>query len=89
MKTNVKKGDLIVLIDSNFRKYLVDTTDKTDKIRGVGILDPSSLIGKTYGKQIEIGTKQFWVLPASLQDKLQTLKRRAQIILPRDAAHIY
>ena len=41
-----------------------------------------------YGKQIEIGNKQFWILSPSLQDKLQSLKRRAQIILPRDAAQI-
>jgi tRNA (adenine57-N1/adenine58-N1)-methyltransferase len=88
MKTTVEKGDSIVLIDAKFRKFLVDTKGTTEKIRGVGVLDPSSLVGKTYGKQIEIGTKQFWVLPPSLQDKLQGLKRRAQIILPRDAAHI-
>jgi tRNA (adenine57-N1/adenine58-N1)-methyltransferase len=30
----------------------------------------------------------FWILKPSLQDKLQSIKRRAQIILPRDAAHI-
>lgn len=32
--------------------------------------------------------KQFWLLTPSLQDKLQGLHRQAQIILPRDAAHI-
>ena len=88
MKKHVEKNDVIVLIDSNLKKFIVDTNSKTDKIKGVGVLDPTTLIGEEYGKQIEIGNKQFWILSPSLQDKLQSLKRRAQIILPRDAAHI-
>ncbi len=88
MKTNVESGDIVVLIDSAYRKYLVHTSGKTDKIRGVGVLDPSSLVGKTYGKKIELGNKLFWVVAPSLKDKLTCVKRRAQIILPRDAAHI-
>ena len=88
MIEKVKKNDTVVLIDSVFRKYFVDTSSKTDKIKGVGVIDPSTLIGKTYGQRLEIGNKQFWILSPSLQDKLQGLKRRAQIILPRDAAHI-
>jgi len=88
MVKKVKKQDTVVLIDSSFRKYIVDTSGKTDKIKGVGVIDPSSLVGKEYGKQLEIGNKQFWLLRPSLQDKLQGLKRQAQIILPRDAAHI-
>lgn len=88
MKKYVEKDDVIVLIDQNFKKFIVDTNSKTDKIKGVGVLDPSNLIGKEYGKQLEIGTKQFWISSPSLQDKLQSLSRKAQIILPRDAAHI-
>ena len=88
MKKVVEKNDIVVLIDSNLKKFIVDTDGKTDKIKGVGVIDPSILIGKEYGWQIEIGNKQFWVLSPSLQDKLHSLKRRAQIILPRDIAHI-
>lgn len=88
MEKKVGKNDTVVLIDSSFRKFIVDTTGKTDKIKGVGVIDPSILIGKRYGEQITIGNKQFWILKPSLQDKLQALKRRAQIILPRDSAHI-
>ncbi|UCD14627.1 MAG: tRNA (adenine-N1)-methyltransferase [Thermoplasmatales archaeon] len=88
MKKFVEKDDVVVLIDLNFRKYIVYTNGKTDKIKGVGVLNPSTLIGNEYGKKLEIGNKQFWILSPSLQDKLQSLHRRAQIILPRDAAHI-
>ena len=88
MKKNVKKDDVVVLIDCNFKKYIVDTSGKTDKIRGIGVLNPSTLVGKKYGKKIEIGNKEFWILTPSLHDKLQSIKRHAQIILPRDASQI-
>ena len=84
----VGKEDTIVFIDKNYKKIFIKTSGKTDKYKGLGVIDPSSLVGKEYGKQIEIGNKQFWILKPSLLDKLQGMKRRAQIILPRDAAHI-
>ena len=86
--TKVNKDETVVLIDENYNKYLISTASKTDKYKGIGVFDPSILIGKVIGKQIEIGSKKFWLLNPSLQDKLQGLKRKAQIILPRDAAHI-
>lgn len=86
--TKVKKDETVVLIDSNYRKYMINTNEKVDRFKGVGVIDPKILIGKEYGKQMEIGNKQFWILPPSLLDKLHSLKRKAQIILPRDAAQI-
>ena len=88
MKKVVEKNDVVVLIDSNLKKIIVDTAGKTDKIKGVGVFDPKSLVGREYGKQLEIGNKKFWLLHPSLLDNLQSLKRRAQIILPRDIGHI-
>ena len=86
--TKVKKGETVVLIDSNYKKYLIGTEGKTDKVKGIGVFDPKILIGTEYGKQIEIGSKEFWILKPLVQDKLQGLKRKAQIILPRDSAQI-
>ena len=86
--TKVKKDETVVLIDEKYNKYLISTSSKTDKYKGIGVFDPSILIGKEIGKQTEIVSKKFWILNPSLQDKLQGLKRKAQIILPRDAAQI-
>lgn len=88
MKQIVEENDIVVLIDENLKKIIVDTNGKTDKIRGIGVIDPKTLIGKVYGEKLTIGSKQFWLLVPSLQDKLYGLHRQAQIILPRDAAHI-
>jgi len=84
----VKKDQIVVLIDENYNKYLISTSSKTDKYKGIGVFDPAILVGKEIGKQVEIGSKKFWILIPSLQDKLQGLKRKAQIILPQDAAQI-
>jgi len=84
----VRKDETVVLIDENYKKYLISTSSKTDKYKGIGVFDPSILVGKEIGKKVEIGSKKFWLLYPSLQDKLQGLKRKAQIILPQDAAQI-
>jgi tRNA (adenine57-N1/adenine58-N1)-methyltransferase len=88
MNSKVEKNETLVLIDSKYNKYIIDTAGKTDKYKGIGVIDPTSLIGKKYGEQTTIGNKEFWILKPSLQDKLKGLKRNAQIILPRDAAQI-
>jgi tRNA (adenine57-N1/adenine58-N1)-methyltransferase len=88
MKTHVELNDIVVLVDENLRKILVDTSGKTDRIKGIGVIDPATLVGKVYGKKLVIGSKEFWLLIPSVLDKLQGLHRQAQIILSRDAAQI-
>jgi len=88
MIKKVKKDDKVVLIDESYRKIIIDVKSPIDKYKGVGVFNPSDLVEKNYGEQIKIGNKQFWILTPSIQDKLQALKRQAQIILPRDSAHI-
>ena len=88
MNQLVLKEEKVVLIDSKLRKYILNITDKTDKFKGIGVFNPISLEGKKYCELTEIVNKNFWILKPSLMDKLQALKRNAQIILPRDAAHI-
>lgn len=84
----VKEKETVVLIDESYKRYFVNTQDKTDKIKGIGVFDPKILVGLEFGKQVEIGSKKFWIFKPSIMDKLIGLKRRAQIILPKDIAHI-
>ena len=88
MGDKVKKDETVVLVDTNFNKYFIDTGGKTDKYKGVGVINPVDLIGIEYGTQTKIKDKEFWIFKPSLMDKLHGLKRKAQIILPRDSAHI-
>jgi len=84
----IKENQDIVLIDKNQKKYLINTGQKTDKYKGIGVIDPSSLIGKEFGKKIPIKNKEFIIFLPRIKDKMEGLKRKAQIILPRDAAQI-
>ena len=88
MTGEILKGESVVLVDSSYKKIIIDTTEKTDKFKGVGVFDPSILVGKKYGEKITIGSKKFWIFRPSVMDKLHSLKRMAQIILPKDQAHI-
>jgi tRNA (adenine57-N1/adenine58-N1)-methyltransferase len=88
MPKPIAKGDRVVLIDESGKKLILSTEDPTDKYKGFGVFDPSIFIGKHYGEQRIIGTKPVWILSPCLLDKLHSIKRKAQIILPRDAALI-
>lgn len=68
--------------------YLIDTTKKTDHFKGVGILNPEDLINQNYGSRFIVNTKEFYLFKPTLMDRLNSLKRKAQIILPKDAANI-
>ncbi len=87
-EVKVSENETIVLIDKNMKRYFIDTAGKTDKFKGVGVIDPTCFVGKRYGEKLTIGNKEFYILKPSLMDKLKGLKRKAQIILPKDLAYI-
>jgi len=87
-KRVIKKGETVALVDEKQRVYLIKTTDSTDKYKGVGVFNPSDLIDKEYGSKITIGSKSFFLFPTSIPDALTGLKRKAQIILPKDSGQI-
>jgi tRNA (adenine57-N1/adenine58-N1)-methyltransferase catalytic subunit len=84
----IQKGDTVSLVDEKQHVYLINTTNSTDKFKGVGVFNPQDLINKKYGSQITIGSKTFFLFPRSVPDALTGLKRKAQIILPKDSAQI-
>lgn len=88
MSNKIKKDEIVVLVDTNFNKYFVDTSANTDKFKGIGVINPADLVGLEYGIKTKIKDKEFWIFKPSSMDRLQGIKRKAQIILPRDAAHI-
>ena len=88
MKKCVEKNDIVTLIDNNFKRNIIRIGNKTDKFKGIGVFNPLNLVGREYGKKVEIGNKQFWILAPSTIDQLYSIQRKAQIILPRDSALI-
>jgi tRNA (adenine57-N1/adenine58-N1)-methyltransferase catalytic subunit len=84
----IQEGDVVALQDEKQRVYLIDTKNSTDKYKGVGVFDPKDLVGKKYGSETTIGAKNFFLFPISIHDALTGLKRKAQIILAKDAGQI-
>ncbi len=88
MTQTIQEDQLICLVDHKDRRILLNTNQPIDKYPGIGVYDPKSLIGKTIGEQLQIGNKTFYLFTPSLMDKMLSIKRKAQIILPRDCGHI-
>ncbi|HEC86951.1 MAG TPA: tRNA (adenine-N1)-methyltransferase, partial [Thermoplasmatales archaeon] len=84
----IERDDIVVLIDEKGKRCMVNVDGKTRKIKGFGVINPQEFVGLEYGKKIVLGTKNVWLLRPSSYDRWGSLKRKAQIILPKDAAQI-
>jgi tRNA (adenine57-N1/adenine58-N1)-methyltransferase len=88
MDANVGLGDRIVLLGEDGRKHALTVEPGARRVEGLGVVDPASLAGAAFGAAVPVGNRRFLVLRPSLLDRIETLDRKAQIILPKDAAHI-
>ena len=85
----VSNNDLVVLIPKiKGQKLCLRIEDETKKIAKLGVYNSIKLLGKPYGSIVTIGRNQYWLLPSKLLDHLDTITRKAQIILPKDSALI-
>jgi tRNA (adenine57-N1/adenine58-N1)-methyltransferase len=66
-------------------KFIVKISGEMQNVKGLGVVDTSRFIDKQYGDEVEIADQIYMVLMPSLMDKIETLHRKAQIILPKDA----
>ncbi len=81
-----KNEQLVALRDESKNTFLVELKNETIKIKGIGVFNPlESIKNNHFGDKILIGTKEFVILPASLPERQIGMKRRAQIIQPKDA----
>jgi tRNA (adenine57-N1/adenine58-N1)-methyltransferase len=78
----------VVLIDSKGRKRIVSLTGRTEKVGQLGVLDTSAIDESVLGRTISVGEAEFLVLRPSLMDRIDSITRKAQIVLPKDAAAI-
>ncbi len=81
-----KNEEVIALRDDSGNVYIVELKDEHIKIKGVGVFNPFNTLKDTkFGEKIIIGTKEFYIIKASLPERQKGLKRRAQIIQSKDA----
>ena len=84
MSKGISGNDSVVLIDEKGNRILLTVKNEVKKIKGLGVYNPGELIGKNLGDSITIGDREFLILFPSIFDKLSTIERKAQIILPKD-----
>lgn len=84
----IERGDKIAIVDEKGKRALLVVDGERKKIKGFGILDTEDLIGIEYGRRISVGTKDVWIFKPSSYDRWGSIRRKAQIILPKDAATI-
>lgn len=88
MEDKVSEHDLVVLIDLDHKKMILEIKDELRRIKGLGVYNSGELIGKEYGRKIKIGNTDYLILKPSIDDKMSSIQRKAQIILPKDSVHI-
>ncbi|MFO7992370.1 MAG: tRNA (adenine-N1)-methyltransferase [Thermoplasmata archaeon] len=83
----IKKGDTLVVWHPD-RSILIEVDGEVKKIKGLGVVDTSKLIGSDYGEKVRYGRNEYVLLQPAVKDISDFLKRRAQVILPRIGAQI-
>jgi len=82
-------GDLILLLTSDYKRYLIKLTPHQNLHTHQGIYEHDDLIGQRLGTTIQsqMGHEALMLEP-SLDDLIKHLRRGTQIIYPKDAAYI-
>jgi tRNA (adenine57-N1/adenine58-N1)-methyltransferase len=88
MEETVEKGIRIILLGDEGQKVPVRAEEGTRRVAGIGVFDTGALIGALFGAAVNVGNRRFIVLRPSVMDNIETLRRKPQIVLPKDSAHI-
>ncbi|MDP6899322.1 MAG: hypothetical protein QGF94_00610 [Candidatus Thalassarchaeaceae archaeon] len=90
--TNKKKGNCpqyTALREADGRTYIVPMIDEEIKIKGIGRFNPNSTLdGTSNGDRVTIGQKALTRTEPGLPELRKGMKRRAQIINPKDAGFL-
>ncbi len=90
MKKLIKSGDRIVLYGEDGKKFIVKVEEGGKKGTHLGVIEFDSIIGKEYGDVVTIGKtqKSYYILPPTYIDDIFSMKRKTQIIYPKDSSYI-
>ena len=79
------EGERVLLRRKESDSFIVRLRNEPQAIEGRGVLDLSSVIGKPPGTAIEWAGRSYLVLRPTLPDLMAGLRRKAQIVTPKDA----
>jgi tRNA (adenine57-N1/adenine58-N1)-methyltransferase catalytic subunit len=81
----LREGERILLRRKEGESYLLPLTRGPTLIEGIGVMDLTPAIGQEEGVEVQVGGLPFRVLRPSLSDLVSQMRRRSQIITPKDA----
>lgn len=92
-ETPFAKGDQVVLwslddAQAGGKRFLAQLTGETTRLEGLGVVDTGRIVGRIPGVVHEIASRRFLVLRPDLRDHQTFLRRKAQVVMPKDAAQI-
>ena len=82
--------DQFILVTENGKRFYLSLskTEQTHHIPSLGSVSSDFFFDKEYGIPFRIGMHRALALPPTLGDRVATLKRKAQLITPKDIAPI-
>ncbi|MEW5761109.1 MAG: methyltransferase domain-containing protein, partial [Candidatus Thermoplasmatota archaeon] len=83
----IGRGDLVALVDGNGRRFILRVEDELREYN-FGIYNPIKLLGHSYGSNLRIGRVEYTLFRAGIVDIISSLKRKTQIITPKDIGTI-
>jgi tRNA (adenine57-N1/adenine58-N1)-methyltransferase len=84
----LEEGELVLLRHRAGDSVLLRLLKGSQAIDALGVVDLSSAVGAAPGAIVDWGGTPFRVLRPTLADLLAHLRRKAQIITPKDAQHL-
>ncbi len=88
----IAAGDVAALVDEAGDRHLVRVpagdAAALERVRGLGVFGLSKLAGLRWASRLAHGNKSSLLLPPGTTDLVRGLARKAQIVLPKDAARI-
>jgi len=77
-----------ILVDRRQRKYLVRVDGEMHSVPGLGVIDTKLLTKAKPGQMIELFGEKYLFLRAEPQEYIELIRRKTQIILPKDTGYI-
>lgn len=86
----IKNGDRVLFYGEDETKFLVRIEAGQKKGTHLGVVDFDQIIGKDYGDVVAIGKNQksYYLLSPTYIDDVFSMKRKTQIIYPKDSSYI-
>ena len=89
MSQPLQEGDLVLLLDRRGKRHIVQLIAAGSFHSNRGLVDHDRLIGQTAGRQVTTHLGEpFWVLRPSFHDLILNVRRKSQIVYPKETGYI-